>query len=71
MLAAILPAEYAVASPTPVNQVAHSDDVSTNVDVQYRPTETLRVTKQREIRVRTAVGGSARLQVERLRGEAD
>ncbi len=54
MLAAILPAEHAVASPTPVNPVACD-----------RPKETLRVATRREIGVRTAVGGSATFQGER------
>jgi len=39
------------------------------VEVQYRPADTLRVATQREIRVRTAVGGPAVLQVERLSAE--
>jgi hypothetical protein len=39
------------------------------VEVQYKPADTLRVATQREIRVRTAVGGPAVLQVERLRAE--
>jgi hypothetical protein len=38
-------------------------------EMHYRPANTLRVATQREIRVRTAVGGSAKLQVERLRAE--
>ena len=41
------------------------------VEVQYRPAETLRVATQREIRVRTAVDGSARLQVEGLSAEGN
>jgi hypothetical protein len=39
------------------------------VEVRYSPTSTLRVATQREIRVRTAAGGPATLQVEQLRAE--
>ena len=41
------------------------------LEVQYRPADALRVATQREIRVRTAVGGSAKLQVERLSAEGN
>jgi hypothetical protein len=37
------------------------------VEVQYRPTSTLHVATQREIRVRTAIGEPCQLHVERLR----
>lgn len=39
------------------------------VEVHYRPANMLRVATEREIRVRTAVSGSAKLQVERLLAE--
>lgn len=39
------------------------------VEVHYRPANMLRVATEREIRVRTAVSGSAKLQVERLFAE--
>ena len=41
------------------------------VEVQYRPADALRVATQREIRVRTAISGSAKLQVERLSAEGN
>ena len=39
------------------------------VKVHYLPNIMLRVTTQREIRVRTAIGGSVKLQVERRHAE--
>jgi len=41
------------------------------VEVQYNPADVLRVATQREIRVRTAISGSAKRQVERLSAEGN
>ena len=41
------------------------------VEVHYTPGSVLRVATQREIRVRTAISGSAKLQVERLNAEGN
>ncbi|MBM3880391.1 MAG: hypothetical protein FJ387_11855 [Verrucomicrobia bacterium] len=41
------------------------------VEIHYRPGSTLRVATQREIRVRTGVGGPVTLQVKRLNPETD
>ena len=48
----------------PVDFTLHSPYAG-RVKVHYLPTNMLRVTTQREIPVRTAIGGSVKLQVER------